>query len=145
MFSLLKNFGDSEFLCTFAPANRLQPPKKGIDFVDSAPVAELVDALDLGSSISRCAGSSPVRRTTKRSAYHLDMVGVLGSSPSVDTKQISKSLKINNLEIFLFLFWRHFGVIIDFWRSLDLFLKFAISGFTNGGIIRTSAFYIPYS
>ena len=47
------------------------------------------------------------------------MVGVLGSNPSVDTKQISKSLEINNLEIFLFLFWRHFGVIIDFWRSLD--------------------------
>ena len=47
------------------------------------------------------------------------MVGVLGSNPSVDTKQISKSLKINNLEIFLFLFWRRFGVIIDFWRSLD--------------------------
>ncbi len=63
VFSLLKNFGDSDFFYTFAPANRLQPPKKGIDFVDSAPVAELVDALDLGSSISRCAGSSPVRRT----------------------------------------------------------------------------------
>ena len=29
-----------------------------------APVAELVDALDLGSSCSRSAGSSPVRRTT---------------------------------------------------------------------------------
>ena len=47
------------------------------------------------------------------------MVGVLGPNPSVDTKQISKSLKINNLEVFLFLFWRRFGVIIDFWRSLD--------------------------
>ena len=31
-----------------------------------APVAELVDALDLGSSNSRCAGSSPVRRTEIR-------------------------------------------------------------------------------
>ena len=31
-----------------------------------APVAELVDALDLGSSNSRCAGSSPVRRTKVR-------------------------------------------------------------------------------
>ena len=30
-----------------------------------APVAELVDALDLGSSVSRRAGSSPVRRTEK--------------------------------------------------------------------------------
>ena len=29
-----------------------------------APVAELVDALDLGSSCLRSAGSSPVRRTT---------------------------------------------------------------------------------
>ena len=28
-----------------------------------APVAELVDALDLGSSVLRRAGSSPVRRT----------------------------------------------------------------------------------
>ena len=41
------------------------------------------------------------------------MVGVLGSNPSVDTKQISKSLKINNWEIFLFLFWHRFGVIKD--------------------------------
>ena len=31
-----------------------------------APVAELVDALDLGSSVSRRAGSSPVRRTNKK-------------------------------------------------------------------------------
>ena len=30
-----------------------------------APVAELVDAPDLGSGIFRCAGSSPVRRTKK--------------------------------------------------------------------------------
>ncbi len=30
-----------------------------------APVAELVDALDLGSSVSRRAGSSPVRRTKR--------------------------------------------------------------------------------
>ena len=30
---------------------------------DRAPVAELVDALDLGSSVLRRAGSSPVRRT----------------------------------------------------------------------------------
>ena len=30
-----------------------------------APVAELVDALDLGSSCSRSAGSSPVRRTNE--------------------------------------------------------------------------------
>ena len=31
----------------------------------SALVAELVDALDLGSSVPRRAGSSPVRRTNK--------------------------------------------------------------------------------
>ena len=30
-----------------------------------APVAELVDAPDLGSGVSRRAGSSPVRRTTQ--------------------------------------------------------------------------------
>ena len=29
-------------------------------------MAELADALDLGSSISRCAGSSPVTRTIKQ-------------------------------------------------------------------------------
>ena len=29
----------------------------------AAPVAKLVDALDLGSNVIRCAGSSPVRRT----------------------------------------------------------------------------------
>ena len=31
-----------------------------------APVAELVDALDLGSNVSRRAGSSPVRRTENK-------------------------------------------------------------------------------
>ena len=30
---------------------------------EKAPVAELVDASDLGSGVSRRAGSSPVRRT----------------------------------------------------------------------------------
>ena len=30
-------------------------------------VAELADALDLGSSVNRCAGSSPVARTTLKS------------------------------------------------------------------------------
>ena len=39
----------SFFILTFATAN--------------APVAELADALDLGSSFSRSAGSIPVRRT----------------------------------------------------------------------------------
>ncbi len=48
----------SEDLCTFAPAND--------ERACFAPVAELVDALDLGSSILRCAGSSPVRRTERR-------------------------------------------------------------------------------
>ena len=36
-----------------------------------APVAKLVDALDLGSNVSRCAGSSPVRRTKKTRATFL--------------------------------------------------------------------------
>lgn len=31
-----------------------------------APVAELADALDLGSSIERCAGSIPVRCTKNK-------------------------------------------------------------------------------
>lgn len=34
-----------------------------------APVAELADALDLGSSIERCAGSIPVRCTKKAVRY----------------------------------------------------------------------------
>ena len=35
-----------------------------------AGVAELADALDLGSSVNRCAGSSPVTRTlAMRSSY----------------------------------------------------------------------------
>ena len=33
-----------------------------------APVAELVDASDLGSGVSRRAGSSPVRRTMTKMA-----------------------------------------------------------------------------
>ena len=37
---------------------------------DRAPVAELVDALDLGSSVSQRAGSSPVRRTDKTKSRH---------------------------------------------------------------------------
>ena len=45
-----------------------------VDTIPSkAPVAELVDALDLGSSISRCAGSSPVRRT-EISKNHVDFL-----------------------------------------------------------------------
>ena len=31
-----------------------------------APVAKLVDALDLGSSNASCVGSSPIRRTTQK-------------------------------------------------------------------------------
>ena len=33
-----------------------------------APVAKLVDALDLGSSNASCVGSSPIRRTTREIA-----------------------------------------------------------------------------
>jgi hypothetical protein len=35
-----------------------------------AGVAELADALDLGSSVNRCAGSSPVARTTLKSSIY---------------------------------------------------------------------------
>ena len=34
--------------------------------LDLADMAELADAIDLGSIINRCAGSSPVIRTKKR-------------------------------------------------------------------------------
>ena len=39
--------------------------KGPIEISNKAPVAELVDASDLGSGVSRRAGSSPVRRTFK--------------------------------------------------------------------------------
>ena len=42
-----------------------------------APVAELVDALDLGSSNLRCAGSSPVRRTAKYRMIARQSSGIL--------------------------------------------------------------------
>ena len=58
-------------------ANHLAISIKSITFAAAisakqkkAPVAELVDALDLGSSVSRRAGSSPVRRTKK--ALHIE-------------------------------------------------------------------------
>ena len=50
----------SSYLCT---RNRQSHLKKEWTIVDPAPVAELVDASDLGSGVSRRAGSSPVRRT----------------------------------------------------------------------------------
>ena len=42
-----------------------------------APVAELVDASDLGSGVSRRAGSSPVRRTkTKKCAFFMQKLPI---------------------------------------------------------------------
>ena len=52
-----KNLRDKGNICNFAPA-----------FRKTALVAELADALDLGSSVLRRAGSIPVRRTTKNQA-----------------------------------------------------------------------------
>lgn len=52
---LLHNSLKSKNIANFAPANAL--------------VAELVDAPDLGSGVSRRAGSSPVRRTNKNPNY----------------------------------------------------------------------------
>lgn len=48
----------------------------------NAPVAELVDALDLGSSSSRCVGSSPIRRTKgKRGCVKIDTLSFFAQSP----------------------------------------------------------------
>ena len=48
------------YLCSRSGCRKaIKPGKK-------APVAELVDASDLGSGVSRRAGSSPVRRTKPR-------------------------------------------------------------------------------
>ena len=55
----MNNLAISTKSITFAAANTTNTTKK-------APVAELVDALDLGSSVSRRAGSSPVRRTEQK-------------------------------------------------------------------------------
>ena len=43
-----------------------------------APVAKLVDAPDLGSGVLRCAGSSPVRRTTTNSIIEIPPSNLLG-------------------------------------------------------------------
>ena len=45
-------------MTNFAPAKL-----KGATHSTTAPVAKLVDALDLGSSNASCVGSSPIRRT----------------------------------------------------------------------------------
>ena len=50
------------YLCSrFGLSNNYKTEQK-------APVAELVDASDLGSGVSRRAGSSPVRRTKTKMA-----------------------------------------------------------------------------
>ena len=38
---------------------------------EKAPVAKLVDALDLGSSVFRRVGSSPIRRTEQKCQVHV--------------------------------------------------------------------------
>ena len=58
-------------MTNFAPAiskSELWLAVELLSFLHSkpAPVAKLVDALDLGSSNASCVGSSPIRRTTKR-------------------------------------------------------------------------------
>ena len=51
-------------------------PKKSLPLHRKiAPVAKLVDALDLGSSVSRRVGSSPIRRTTASRLFHLEQSG----------------------------------------------------------------------
>ena len=46
-----------------------------------APVAELVDAPDLGSGVSRRAGSSPVRRTKKKTERVVGIAQLVRVSP----------------------------------------------------------------
>ena len=53
-------FCSSKKMTNFAPAKL-----KGATHSTTAPVAKLVDALDLGSSNASCVGSSPIRRTSK--------------------------------------------------------------------------------
>ena len=48
---------------------------KFLKFNIYAGVAELADALDLGSSVNRCAGSSPVTRTKKLQTFYLKGFG----------------------------------------------------------------------
>ena len=52
-------------------------PKKSLPLHRKiAPVAKLVDALDLGSSVSRRVGSSPIRRTTAIPTVPFRAVGI---------------------------------------------------------------------
>ncbi len=58
-------------------------PKKSLPLHRKiAPVAKLVDALDLGSSVSRRVGSSPIRRTTASRLFHLEQSGFFCSRNS---------------------------------------------------------------
>ena len=64
-------FCTSKKITNFAPAiskSELWLAMELLSFLHSkpAPVAKLVDALDLGSSNASCVGSSPIRRTVKK-------------------------------------------------------------------------------
>src|SRR3569623_3188309 len=62
--------GSRFFSCRDWPAPCYKPAARGcagtLNDVCCALVAELVDALGLGSSVERCGGSSPSARTTRR-------------------------------------------------------------------------------
>ena len=60
------------------------------DWRDIADVAELVDALDLGSSAERRGGSSPFIRT--KSPDHLGLSGA-AQSPLADVSSIAQFLR----------------------------------------------------
>jgi hypothetical protein len=71
---------NGRFLGLFFAANRrahaISPPLAASrpDMMLSAGVAELVDALDLGSSDESCGGSSPSARTKRFQRLHDDLM-----------------------------------------------------------------------
>src|SRR5438034_617778 len=63
---------DGPFFCCAAAAACYKPPpaaSRPVPMMLSAGVAELVDALDLGSSDESCGGSSPSARTKRFQAF----------------------------------------------------------------------------
>ena len=73
-----------------------------------AGVAELADALDLGSSVNRCAGSSPVARTKQQRVsiqnsidtlcsyiQQMNILSLIMYSFAINNKTVSQSKNFN--------------------------------------------------
>src|SRR5580698_7214537 len=63
----------------------IMPEASRPDMMHSAGVAELVDALDLGSSDESCGGSSPSARTRRRQRLRMTNCGTTCSERDMDS------------------------------------------------------------